>query len=273
MCIKGQTPAPISKELDEHLKHEWESEKNAVATIVYVIIPSFYPLCKSFLEIGPIFVDGKIRGKLLEATANGFVQCTSGEDKCLFNIEGQHHERLVVEIKCPMVNEELQLGPYYKIPSYYVAQVLAEMATHNVNNCLYVCYTSEGTTVVKVHFDKNLWERIFNPAERLFDPEKVNIPTKLDPGTNRLREDVKVFADTHSYFLCEVPSLIGNEQDIVEEEIISSPHFSNPEKQLSEASRVHIEEVCNVISLDTEQFLKEASNLSHIACDSSLFSC
>ena len=61
-----------------------------------------------------------------------------------------------------------------------------------------------------------------------------------------------------------MPSLISNDQrDIVVEEIICSPYFSNPENQLSETSRVHIEEVCNVILLDAEQFLKEAYNLCH----------
>ena len=92
-----------------------------------------------------------------------------------------------------------------------MAQELAEIATHKVNNCLYVYYPSESTTVIKVCFDNNLWERILNLAEKLYSPEKINVPTRLDPETKKLREDLKVFAETYSYFLCEVPSLIGNE--------------------------------------------------------------
>ena len=60
--IKGQTPAPISKELAEHFKHGQKNGKNAVATIVSIILPSLYPLCKSFLDVGPVFVYEKVRG-------------------------------------------------------------------------------------------------------------------------------------------------------------------------------------------------------------------
>ena len=90
------------------------------------------------------------REKLIEVSADGVVECRIGDKLCPFNKEGNRHERLVVEIKCPMQPANLDLRPHYKLPSYYACQVLYEMAAHEVETCLYVCYISQSTTVCKV---------------------------------------------------------------------------------------------------------------------------
>ena len=60
-------------------------------------------------------------------------------------------------------------------------------------------------------------------SEKLYGADRVNIPTKLDEETGKLRDDVVIFARNNSYFLCEMPSLISDKEPIQREENSISP--------------------------------------------------
>ena len=109
---------------------------------------------------------------------------------------------------------DLDLGPYYKLPSYNTCQVLSEMAAHEIETCLFVCYTPQSTTLCKVQFDENLWKGMLKLSEKLYGADRVKVPTTLDEETWKLRDDVVTFARNNSYFLCVVPSLISGKEPI-----------------------------------------------------------
>ena len=117
------------------------------------------------METSPVYIDSPERRKLIEVSADGIVEHRTGEEPCPFNKEGNRHDRLVVEIKCPMQPANLDLGPHYKLLSYYACQVLSEMTADEVKTCLYVCYTFKIIIVYKVQFDENLWKRILKSSE------------------------------------------------------------------------------------------------------------
>ena len=74
------------------------------------------------------------------------------------------------------------------------------MAAHEVETCLYVCYTSQSTTVCKVWFDENLWKIMLKLSEKLYGADRVNVPTKQDEETWKLRDDVVTCARNNCYF-------------------------------------------------------------------------
>ena len=118
------------------------------------VLPAFYPPSKVLLESGPVFIDSPEREKLIEVSADGVVECRIGDELCPFNKEGNRHERLVVEMKCPRQPANLDLGSHYKLPSYYACQVLSEMAAHEVETCFMYAILPEAPMCAKYNLMK-----------------------------------------------------------------------------------------------------------------------
>ena len=58
----------------------------------------------------------------------------------------------VVEIKCPFPKERC-LSVHYTLPDYYIPQCLAEMYVLRTDTLIYVSFSEESSTFLKVSFD------------------------------------------------------------------------------------------------------------------------
>lgn len=47
---------------------------HAVATLTHVVMPSLFPSCAKFYELGNFFVDGEYRHNLLEVSPDGVIR-------------------------------------------------------------------------------------------------------------------------------------------------------------------------------------------------------
>ena len=58
-------------------------------------------------------------------------------------------------------------------------------------------------------FDVTLWEKLLHLTESKYGDKNVAIPMKLHPASKSLEADLVKFIDTHTRYICEVPSFRG----------------------------------------------------------------
>jgi hypothetical protein len=167
---KKADPGP---ELQSRFQHGTLNERNCIATLVGKVLPALYPeIC--FYEEGCYVVEEGDNPFLVVSPDGSGRQRNNEMKKCL-----------AFEFKCPMPNKVFTTPVMYKIPTYYIPQILAEMHVLDVNELLFLSYTTESTTVLKVKHDEQLMSDIYDEARRVYLDEKVK-PHKLSKTVTRL---------------------------------------------------------------------------------------
>ena len=121
-------------------------------------------------------------------------------------------------------------------------------------------------TVSIVYFDVTLWEKLLHLTESRYGGKNVAIPTKLHPASKSLKADLVKFIDTHTQYICEVPSFRGEMIVNLPDEYIS-PYavvdVRNPNVLdfmfLMESTRIAVEE-CNLLFTKIYEVMREQSS-------------
>ena len=216
------------------------------------------PPCCIFLECGPTFIHGGSRKTLIEVSIDSIIQCKNGD------VQTQEHrerKKIAVEIKCHYASDDFPKFPMYRLPTRYVPQMLAEMAVHCVEELWLVSYTWYSTTLRVVYFDANLWEKLLNLTESKYGQQNVAIPTKLHPSSKSLKSNMVKFINSHTCYICEVPSFRG------EICLMSKSHLSVdlPNSNIldfifvKEMTRIAVEE-CNLLFTKIHEVMREQSS-------------
>ena len=137
---------------------------------------------------------------------DGIIQCKNGE-VCTHDHRGR--KKIAVEVKCHYPSEDFPKFPMYRLPTRYDPQMLAEIAVHGVEELWLLSYMLYSMTVRVVYFDGKLWEKLLQLTESKYGEENVPIPTKLHPSSKSLKSGLVKFIDTHTSYICEVPSFRG----------------------------------------------------------------
>ena len=90
--------------------------------------------------------------KLLEVSADGILQCSSGGETCAnYSIHGD--QRIVIEIKSPTPQDNVAETLFYEVPNRYFPQLQSELKAYNCTELWLLCSTAISTTVIIVLFD------------------------------------------------------------------------------------------------------------------------
>jgi hypothetical protein len=124
-------PKEISEVIQEKMKYGTETESNAIATLVGVVLPFLFPDL-TYVEVGSFTIDSPSTNKPLI-----FVS----PDGCLCKNTADFPKPAIMacEFKCPPENT-FKEPVYYTVPHYYVCQLLSEMAALNVHQLLFLWY-------------------------------------------------------------------------------------------------------------------------------------
>ena len=219
--VHGREEPPVSPELQKMFDYGTRNETNAIATLVSTIVPAYLPACYAFYEVGPCFISGESRKNIIEVSANGILQCSFGDGCPNMHIHGTRW--IAVEIKSPFPQPNVPENIYYDIPTRYVPQIQAELKAYNCSELWLVCSTAVSASVIVVNYDNILLESIFAIVEELYGPEKPPLPTCLHRNVKDLRVTIANSKKTHSHFMCEVPTVTGEPDNIT-----LDPHFKSP---------------------------------------------
>ena len=221
--VKRTVKLKLSGDEEAQMKFSRHHQKHAIATLVSSLMPALLPLCMYFFETGCFFIDGNEKEKLIAVSPDGMIICVCGPN-C--SNHTNHPKKIVVEVKCICPNDKLPNAPFYEIPHLCVPELLAEMASCEASCLWLLSYTVKSVSLLKVHFDAILWERILFLCDILYGSTNITIQTRLNPESKSLRQDVKQFVETNGTFICEAPSLLSSEPIPKAVHVSSEQHFS-----------------------------------------------
>ena len=144
--VHGRKPPPIPPDLQKKFDHGTKNEVNATATLISTIVPAYLPACYAFYEVGPTFVNSHDRDNLLEVSVDGILQCSFGNECPNYNIHGE--QKILVEIKSPVPQENVAETIFYQVPSRYVPQVQAQLKACMCKELWLLCSTATSATVI-----------------------------------------------------------------------------------------------------------------------------
>ena len=205
----------FSDEVRARLDHGTTNEIHGVATVVGCVMPCFMSAEYTLFEVGPKFMDGDVRTHLLEVSADGLIRNCATQ------------ESILVEIKCPAPKDPQFLPTHYRLPVYYVPQILCEMAVYGVKTLLFIVVstTCKTATLHKCSFNEALWTEIWGITKNLYDKPFVNIPTSASvPWKSDLLQKFEIFLEQNTSFQVEVPLVLGHEDTILSGSPSESPY-------------------------------------------------
>ena len=189
---KADKPSP-TEDIQRRMEYGTKHEIDAVATVTAKVLPFLYPDYK-YIEEGCIQVPYKDQASFLVVSPDGsFRKCIDGSAMMMY------------ENKCKAPNS-FSSSAYYKIPDYYVVQLLCEMHAYNCPQLLFTCWSEQSMTVFCVEFDDALWETCWNELVRLYGNEKNARQTRFSAVAKELKNSIKVFAETKVTLLAEFPA-------------------------------------------------------------------
>ena len=224
--VRGRKPPPIPVELQKKFDHGTRNEVNATATLISTIAPAYLPACFAFYEIGPSFIHTQNGKKILEVSADGVMQCTLGEACPNYQVHG--NRRILIEFKSPVPQENVAETIFYEVPNRYMPQLQSQMKAYMCDEVWLICSTSVSATTIVVYFDEDLWNNIWTLLLELYEPDKPKIPTRVHPSTKSIRLQISQSKQTHSSFLCEVPTITGEYGSVTIPEDFNSPYTPAP---------------------------------------------
>ena len=173
--------------------HGLVNEKNALGVLVSRVLPAYYPNI-DYVEEGCRVLknDNQIFGVV---SPDG-----RGEDS------SNNAPVLAFEFKCPFPDKQYTTDVHYEIPDRYIPQILAEMATVEVNELLYLCYTPKSSTVFKVCNNRELWDEMLALLKEFYGGEKPQRPNQTAGDIKMLRHKIKIFKSECCHLVVELGS-------------------------------------------------------------------
>jgi hypothetical protein len=228
---------PLSSDAQARMAHGTDNEKNAIATLVAVVLPFLFP-GTAYVEEGAYIIKPHQDKLPILVSPDGSIRFNTDPESMVSS-----PKLMAVEIKCPTPGEN-KLPVMYAVPTYYVCQLLCEMFALGVKRLLFMSYSFESTTVFEVEMDHELFCQCYELSDQLFGGEFPRRPSVTHPSTKLLRTKLNKFVEEHTRFLGEFPSKVLQAERI---ETLSTADLS-PFMTASVSNRPNIDppfDVCN----------------------------
>ena len=107
-------------------------------------IPSLYPPCHVFTEVGSVIIKDGNDENILGVSADGVIQCSYEYTNCPYKcMENDEIQRIPVEIKCPYNRNNPYYEKYYGLPERYVPQITSEIFAYSAEYSLLATKTDD----------------------------------------------------------------------------------------------------------------------------------
>ena len=122
-------------------------------------IPSLYPPCHVFTEVGIVIINYGNDENILGVSADGVIQCSYEYTNCPYKCtENDEIKWIPVEIKCPYNRNNPYYEKYYGLPERYVPQVTSEMFAYSAEYCLLATKTDDSVVFKKIDKGEPIWD-------------------------------------------------------------------------------------------------------------------
>jgi len=258
VIVGKKTQSHDKTENIEAMQHGVVNEINAAGTLMARIMPIYAPDAK-FHEEGYYKVNVMDHAEFMIVSPDGSLR---------FNDKVEYG----VEIKCPVPNKKYATDVHYELPKYYITQILSEMAALKCEKLMFISWTPESTTLMKITFDADLWKRMETELLSVFgDVDGSSRPSRKRPIVSQLNKDIDKFREKNVSLLCEVASVVSIECQhlpIDSEDCLTHSHNKNDsvrQKKETEAKNTHLTTDSVLVTLCKEKSsLEEVYNILRI---------
>ena len=193
-CVMtGKEKMQPNEEVKQRMEYGTVHEIDAIATLTSKVLPFLFPNL-SYFEEGC---------KVIPTSTDDYFMVVSPDGS--LREEETKEPKMMYETKCKSPSA-FSPHVYYKIPKYYVIQLLTEMQAYNCKHLLFTCWSEESLTAFHVQFNEELWCKCWQELISLYGNESNKRPTRFRPEVQNLRTLIKQFVETNVVFLGEFTS-------------------------------------------------------------------
>ena len=138
-------------------------------------MPALLPACANLYKVGAYTKDGDNINKLLVDSPDGLIKIDhnyrNGDNCCEHEVFGFNNDNISIEVKNPYPQPQ-KLSVHYKLPKWYILQVLIHMVVTDCQVNWYACGGPKSVVVIECLFDEDLWEDIWSKMKTFLDKAK-----------------------------------------------------------------------------------------------------
>ena len=220
--VCGRKPPPIPVDLQKKFDYGTRNEVNATTTLISTIAPAYLSACYIFYEVGPAFIHTQDGKRILEVSADSVMQCSLGEACLNYHIHGDRC--ILIEFRSPVPQENVAETIFYEVPNRYMPQIQLQMKAYMCDEIWLICSTAVSATAIVVYFDEDLWNDMWSLLLELYGSEKPKLPTQVHPATKQMRLKILQSKQTHTSFMCKVPTVMGEYGSVTILQDFNSPY-------------------------------------------------
>ena len=149
-------------------------------------------------------MDGDNVENLLVDSPDGLIKIDhrqSNANCCETEILRFNCDNISVEFKSPYPDAE-KIPVHYKLPKYYILQVLIHMAVTDTDSNCYGCCGPKSLVLIDCKFDEDLWKHLCNRIKTFLDKDKP-------VASQWIKDIVCEFKDKFNKYIEESTELIG----------------------------------------------------------------
>ena len=187
---------------------------HVIGTIAGVFMPALLPACANLYEVGAYTKDGDQIKKFLVDSPDGLIKIDhnmrAGDNCCEMDVFGFNNDNISIEVKNPYPQPH-KLPVHYKLPRYYILQVLIHMVATDCQVNWYACGGPKSVVLIECLLDEELWEDIWGNMKSFLDKAKP-------VATHWMKQIVRDYKEKFDTYIEEKTSLIGEVPRIDTEE-------------------------------------------------------
>ena len=178
-------------------------------------IPSLYPPCHVFTEVGTVIINYGNDENILGVSADRVIQCSYEYTNCPYKCtENDEIKWIPVEIKCPYNRNNPYYEKYYGLSERYVPQVTSKMFAYSAEYYLLATKTDDSVVFKKIDKGESIWDLESEILVDFYGCNPKKKPTKFHKSRNKMKEEGKFFALAHCEIISELPLLFGVEDNL-----------------------------------------------------------
>ena len=176
-------------------------------TVASVLMPALLPGCTTLYEVGAYTMDGDNIDNLLVDSPDGLIKIDhrpSDANCCDPEILCFNSDDITCEFKCPYRDAE-KIPVHYKVPKYYILQILIHMAVTATDSNWYRCIGPKSLIAIDCKFDEELWEHLWDRIKIFLDKEKPVASQWIKDIVHEFRDEFNTYIEDKTEIIGEVP--------------------------------------------------------------------
>ena len=165
------------------------------------------PGCTTLYEVGAYTIHGDNIDNLLVDSPDRLIKIDhrpSDANCCDPEILHFNSDDTTCEFKCHYPDAE-KIPVHYKVPKYYILQILIHMAVTATDSNWYGCIGPKSLIAIDCKFDEELWEHLWDRIKIFLDKEKPVASQWIKDIVHEFRDEFNTYIEDKTEIIGEVP--------------------------------------------------------------------